>query len=118
MVSPWRYGMVLSCRSATLEELEQTFPDLEEILPLTPLQRGLAFESLAGRGAGAGRDDPYHVQLTLRFAGPLKAERLQDAWKHLVARHAALRLAIPGPALECGLAVVCRPKLEWNSQEA
>ena len=32
---------------ATLDELLRLYPDLQDILPLTPLQQGLAFESVA-----------------------------------------------------------------------
>ncbi|MFF6815491.1 amino acid adenylation domain-containing protein, partial [Streptomyces sp. NPDC012403] len=69
------------------------------ILPLTPLQEGLLFESLAAAQAGeageAGRArvDDYTVQLSLTLEGPLDPARLRTAWARLLARHGSLRAA-------------------------
>ena len=88
-----------------LDAILDACPDPADILPLTPLQHGLAFESLA---LPPGSDDPYVVQFALELGGALDAARLEEAWRKLLARQAALRLSLPAPAQERGLAVVRR----------
>ncbi|MGC9382630.1 amino acid adenylation domain-containing protein, partial [Streptomyces sp. MH13] len=72
------------------------------VLPLTPLQEGLLFESLAAAQAaqageagedGRARVDDYTVQLSLTLEGPLDPARLRTAWTRLLARHGSLRAA-------------------------
>ncbi|SKA38482.1 amino acid adenylation domain-containing protein [Marinactinospora thermotolerans DSM 45154] len=61
---------------------------LEDILPLTPLQEGLLFES--------GRDDDpgvYTVQVALDLRGPLDPAALREAARALLRRHPHLRSA-------------------------
>ena len=49
-----------------IEGLERRYPQIEEVLPLSPLQEGLLFHALYdGRGA-----DVYTVQLVLGLGGP------------------------------------------------
>ncbi|MBI4860198.1 MAG: FkbM family methyltransferase, partial [Candidatus Riflebacteria bacterium] len=63
-------------------------PRIESIDPLTPAQQGMLFGSLAAPGAGV------HVeQLILTLDGPIDLETLTEAWRRVVARHAALRTA-------------------------
>src|SRR4029453_11845627 len=63
---------------------------VEDILPLSPLQEGLLFHALYD-GGSAG--DVYTVQLELTLQGPLDAEALQGAAQALLQRHASLRAA-------------------------
>ncbi|MEU7469472.1 amino acid adenylation domain-containing protein, partial [Streptomyces sp. NPDC044984] len=66
------------------------------VLPLTPLQEGLLFESLTAARAGEdgpARADDYTVQLSLTLDGPLDPVRLRTAWARLLARHGSLRAA-------------------------
>ncbi|MFC4062870.1 condensation domain-containing protein, partial [Planomonospora corallina] len=60
---------------------------LEDILPLSPLQQGLYFHALFDEGA----PDVYTAQLTLDLEGPLDAARLAGAAARLLARHPNLR---------------------------
>ncbi len=56
---------------------------IADVLPLTPLQRGLLFHA---RTAPAS-DDVYAVQLGITVAGPLDPHRLRDAVHTVISRH-------------------------------
>ncbi|KUI06088.1 non-ribosomal peptide synthetase [Mycobacterium sp. IS-3022] len=66
-----------------IEALAQRY-DVADVLPLTPLQRGLLFHALTAAG---NEDDVYAVQLDFTVTGPLDAERLHDAVQSVVNRH-------------------------------
>ncbi|MDX3798339.1 non-ribosomal peptide synthetase [Streptomyces sp. AK04-3B] len=73
-----------------LAEIQGTRPlDVEELLPLTPLQQGFFFHALTG-GAGG---DSYVVQQVLDLSGPVDGPALRRAAQHLLDRHAPLRAA-------------------------
>ncbi|WP_045385733.1 condensation domain-containing protein, partial [Mycobacterium kyorinense] len=57
---------------------------IADILPLTPLQRGLLFHASTARGSD---DDVYAVQLDIALSGRLDQHRLHDALDTVVARH-------------------------------
>ncbi len=62
--------------------------DVEDIYPLSPLQRGLLSESLEKAGSGV-----YFQQLSCRLLGPLDADLFAHAWQQAVDRHPTLRTA-------------------------
>ncbi len=62
--------------------------NLEDVLPLSPLQQGLFFHALFDADA-----DVYSAQVVLRLDGPLDVTALKAAAEALVARHANLRAA-------------------------
>jgi nonribosomal peptide synthetase DhbF len=62
-------------------------PALEDVLPLSPLQEGLLFHSLADEHG----TDVYNTQLVLDLDGPLDVERMRTAAAALLRRHANLR---------------------------
>ncbi|MFF5718383.1 amino acid adenylation domain-containing protein [Streptomyces buecherae] len=70
-----------------IDELERAHPDLADVLPLSPLQQGLAYHALADTSAL----DVYVVQLDLELTGALDADRLRRAAQAVVDRHASLR---------------------------
>ncbi|ROO87214.1 non-ribosomal peptide synthase protein (TIGR01720 family)/amino acid adenylation domain-containing protein [Actinocorallia herbida] len=72
---------------------------IEDILPLSPLQKGLLFHSVLDDGAAAESVDVYVAQLVVDFAGPFDAARMRRAVNALAARHTALRSAF---ALDVG----------------
>uniref|UniRef100_UPI0021C01821 condensation domain-containing protein n=1 Tax=Frankia gtarii TaxID=2950102 RepID=UPI0021C01821 len=85
--------------------------NIEEVLPLAPLQEGLLFHAVAGGS------DAYTVQLTVDLAGPLDAARLRSAAGALVERHANLRTAfVAGPAGAVGV-VLRRVEVPWTEAE-
>ena len=59
---------------------------LEDVLPLSPLQHGLFFHALFDEDA-----DVYTAQLVLDLEGPLKTDALKAAAATLLRRHANLR---------------------------
>ncbi len=56
---------------------------ISDVLPLTPLQRGLLFHASTAQGS----DDVYAVQLDITLSGPLDQQRLRDAVHAVVVRH-------------------------------
>ncbi|MGW2714820.1 amino acid adenylation domain-containing protein, partial [Streptomyces sp. NPDC001356] len=68
-------------------ELSAEESALEDVLPLSPLQQGLAFH------AGYDHDDldVYTSQLALDLTGALDADRLREAARAVLDRHANLR---------------------------
>ncbi|GAA4523535.1 non-ribosomal peptide synthetase [Amycolatopsis samaneae] len=76
---------------AAIDELENTY-DVEDILPLTPLQDLMLRQS---RTRAAGAPDPYTVQATFSIEGPLDVEALHAAGADLLDRHPNLGAAFP-----------------------
>ena len=72
----------------TIDRLAGSYPTLENILPLTPLQQGILFHALESEGA-------YQVQLHFRVEGKFNPERFRKAWQKTVDRHEILRMAVP-----------------------
>jgi aryl carrier-like protein len=71
------------------EALQRAFADdggIEDVYPLTPVQEGMLFHTLADPEAGH-----YVEQFLCRVRGGLDLETLQESWQRLVARHPALR---------------------------
>ncbi|WP_066361246.1 non-ribosomal peptide synthetase [Herbidospora mongoliensis] len=84
-------GVVADLSTDTAKKLEipegadTTGLDVEELLPLSPLQEGFYFHSLADD------HDAYVVQQVVELDGDVDPERLRLAAERLVARHAPLR---------------------------
>jgi non-ribosomal peptide synthase protein (TIGR01720 family) len=74
-----------------IERLEGRHGALEDILPVTPLQRGLLFHALYDDTAL----DPYTVQLILGLDGPVDEAVLHARAEGLLRRHANLRGECP-----------------------
>jgi amino acid adenylation domain-containing protein/non-ribosomal peptide synthase protein (TIGR01720 family) len=87
-----------------VDRLENSFPSLEDILPLSPLQEGLLFHALYDESA----PDVYNVQLVLTLEGTLDPSRLRAAARALLRRHANLRVAICQDGLDRPVQVVSR----------
>ncbi|WP_106400140.1 condensation domain-containing protein [Actinocorallia populi] len=62
--------------------------NLEDVLPLAPLQQGLYFHALYD-----GDSDVYAAQTVFDLAGPLDAGRLRGAVEAVLRRHANLRVS-------------------------
>ncbi|NBT22859.1 MAG: hypothetical protein EBT10_06000, partial [Methylocystaceae bacterium] len=87
-------------------------PAFEEVVPLAPLQWGLAYESWS-QGLDR-REDPYQVQIAVELKGLLDVARLKIAFERLVGRHEILRLRLPLAALDRGLGVIGKSGLDWR----
>ena len=68
---------------AEIDELSAQYA-VADVLPLTPLQRGLLFQSAFAEGSD---DDVYAVQLGLTVTGDLDTDRLREAVHAVVGRH-------------------------------
>ncbi len=66
-----------------IDELCRQYP-VADVLPLTPLQRGLLFHAGAGLDPA---DDVYAVQLDITVCGPLDSQRLREAVGGVLSRH-------------------------------
>ncbi|MGD1204787.1 amino acid adenylation domain-containing protein [Mycobacterium seoulense] len=65
-----------------IDALQQQYR-IADILPLTPLQRGLHFHA----GTTGSNDDLYAMQLDITVTGPLDPHRLHDAVHTVINRH-------------------------------
>ncbi|MDA3660137.1 non-ribosomal peptide synthase/polyketide synthase, partial [Mycobacterium xenopi] len=65
-----------------IDELQRHYA-IADVLPLTPLQRGLLFHA----GTVQGGDDVYAVQMQLTLSGELDPDRLHQAVQTVVDRH-------------------------------
>ncbi|MFG2188557.1 non-ribosomal peptide synthase/polyketide synthase [Nocardia iowensis] len=73
---------------AELEVLEQRYPGLVDVWPLTSMQSGLLFHQvLAGSGF-----DAYHMQIVFGLVGRVDAEQMRSAGQRLLDRYANLRV--------------------------
>ena len=106
----------LAINQTILDKIVKLYPDITNIIPLTPLQQGLYFESLSVK---PNQKDPYHVYLLIVLKGKLNSEAMQRAWGRLVQRHDLLRMVYapsnlaPGMAIIRGKKFVAYEKLEF-----
>jgi amino acid adenylation domain-containing protein/non-ribosomal peptide synthase protein (TIGR01720 family) len=94
-----------------IEQLEATVPDLEDVLPLSPLQEGLVFQSRFDENA----PDVYTVQIAVELEGPLDPARMRRAAQALLARHANLRAAVVD--IHRPLQVIARVNVPWREED-
>ena len=80
---------LVSLSPAEVAWLESHYHQIEDILPLSPLQEGLLFHALYD----AEGPDIYTMQRAVMLDGPLQSDALQAAADALVQRHASLRAA-------------------------
>lgn len=87
---------------------------LEDIYPLTPVQRGMLFHSLQT----APSTGVYLQQIEIRFRGTLDAGRLRHAWEAVVARHAPLRTLFVWDEKKPPVQAVCRQfSIPWREHD-
>ncbi|QBQ55216.1 non-ribosomal peptide synthetase [Nitrosococcus wardiae] len=86
---PWLTPSDVPLSGLDQEALDQLSNlELENVLPLSPLQQGLLFHSELSQ-----QTDTYVNQLSLPLSG-LDSARLEQAWQRLVQRHSVLRSAL------------------------
>ncbi len=89
---------------------------LEDVYPLSPLQKGLLFHSLLEGGNGV-----YVNQLQAELQGPLVPERYLAAWHATFAAHPLMRTAVLWQGLDEPMQGVCRDlqlpvqRLDWST---
>lgn len=67
-------------------EVKEKSAALEQIYPLSPMQKGMLFESLSAPESGV-----YIQQLICVLRGDLDIHAFQDAWQQVAQRHSVLR---------------------------
>ncbi|MEL6353071.1 MAG: amino acid adenylation domain-containing protein [Cyanobacteria bacterium J06627_28] len=101
--------------------------NVADIYPLTPVQAGMLFHSLAqttDQAAPSARAGVYVNQFTCQLAGDLTPDWLQQAWQQTVAHHAVLRTAVLWEGLDQPLQVVREQvrvpwqQLDWRALSA
>ncbi|BFU90202.1 MAG: hypothetical protein NTAFB01_13890 [Nitrospira sp.] len=88
------------------DEIEALFSNrsaIEDLYPLTPMQEGMLFHTLFNPGSGM-----YLMQQHYTWNGPLKLDRLVEAWGRVIDRHPILRTAYVWKDLKRPLQVVQR----------
>ncbi|MCM0036503.1 MAG: amino acid adenylation domain-containing protein [Burkholderiaceae bacterium] len=103
LMIPQQPGQTSLITQTQLNTLLQRFPDVEDVVPLTALQQGLAYESMS---IAANQSDTYHVQLMLTLKGTLDIACMQRAWTQLTARHAILRLVLAPAGVVSGIGLI------------
>ncbi|MEY2843286.1 MAG: hypothetical protein RI920_1323, partial [Pseudomonadota bacterium] len=84
-------------------------PQVQDLLPLTPLQEGMLFHhQVHGEQAGRTGRDPYILPMVLRVDDAATADRFLNALQTVVDRHDALRTAIQWQGLSQPVQVVWR----------
>src|SRR5437588_881130 len=89
---------------------------IEDIYPLSPMQRGLLFHSLYTHGK-----DMYIEQLSCTLRGNLNVFALERAWQFIVDRHPILRTAFVWEDLDEPVQIVYRQRtiffkrLDWRA---
>src|SRR5262249_33131408 len=87
--------------------------DLEDIYPLSPMQKGMLFHALLAPETGV-----YFEQFTFGLRGGLQVEAFQRAWQQVVDRHPALRTTFNWGQLDRPLQVVHRQvRVPWELQD-
>ncbi len=90
--------------------------DIEDILPLTPMQQGMLFHSIYSPEASQ-----YFEQSAWILTGPLDVPAFKKAWQLIMDRHSALRAAFVWEGLDEPMQVIHRgvsieiEELDWSS---
>jgi len=82
-------GPLVTLDEADRAELEDRYPGLAEVWPVTALQAGMLFESLLDESAAGA----YLVQAVYHLSGPVDGSLLRAAGRLLLERHSNLRVA-------------------------
>lgn len=72
-----------------INRLSEQYPDIEAILPATPVQQGMAFHTWS--------DDTspiYHEQIVFSLTQPVEMDQVRRIWADIVARYPMLRARI------------------------
>nr|WP_078593585.1 non-ribosomal peptide synthetase [Streptomyces sp. NRRL S-920] len=97
-----------------VERLESAVPGLEDVWPLSPLQKGMLFHATFDEEA----PDVYEGQRALALHGPLDAARLRAAWETVLRRHPILRASFHRLASGEAVQVVTRDvELPWREAD-
>ncbi|QES44575.1 hypothetical protein DEJ49_29470 [Streptomyces venezuelae] len=97
-----------------IARLEQCYPELADVWPLSPLQEGMLFHALAD-GAEPDAHDVYTVQMALRLDGPVDGASLRAAAQRMLERHPNLRAAFHHEGLDRPVQIIENgTRLPWQ----
>ncbi|MET9488542.1 amino acid adenylation domain-containing protein [Nocardia sp. NPDC006630] len=82
-------GPLVQISDADRERLQEIYPAMSDVWPLTPLQSGMLFHALLAESSV----DAYMVQFTVELGGELDIPRLRAAAQAMLDRHVNLRVA-------------------------
>ncbi|MEO8593989.1 MAG: amino acid adenylation domain-containing protein [Candidatus Solibacter sp.] len=91
---------------------------IEDVYPLSPMQKGMLFHTLYAPGSGA-----YFEQFQFTIEGALDHAALFRAWNRVIERHPILRTSFFGEGIDEAVQVVRKPspavweELDWRSLE-
>jgi amino acid adenylation domain-containing protein len=87
--------------------------DLEDIYPLSPMQKGMLFHSELSPETGV-----YFEQFSWRLRGELNAEALRQVWQQVTDRHPVLRTSFDWEQLDRPMQLVHRRvEVPWEQQD-
>lgn len=84
-----------------LDRLVNTYPHVEDVYVLSPVQQGMLFHTLAAAEPGA-----YTEQVCVELRGEFAAEAFAHAWQQVIDRHTSLRTSFVWRELARPLQVV------------
>ncbi|HKR96294.1 MAG TPA: condensation domain-containing protein, partial [Candidatus Angelobacter sp.] len=80
---------LVALSQSEIDRLENEYGEIEDILPLSPVQEGMLFHAFYD----ASGPDVYNVQIALKLEGQLDQKLLQGTAKALLSRHKNLSVA-------------------------
>jgi amino acid adenylation domain-containing protein/non-ribosomal peptide synthase protein (TIGR01720 family) len=103
---------LVALSQSEIDRLESEHGEIEDILPLTPVQEGMLFFAFYD----AAGPDIYNVQIMLRLEGLLDEKALHDAAKALLGRHKNLCVAFEHKDLDRPVQIIPKDfSLPWNT---
>ncbi|HEX3155733.1 MAG TPA: amino acid adenylation domain-containing protein, partial [Candidatus Angelobacter sp.] len=103
---------LVALSQSEIDRLESEHGEIEDILPLTPVQQGMLFHAFYD----AGGPDVYNVQIALTLVGPLDEKSLEAAAKALLRRHKNLCVAFKYENLDQPVQIISRDvSVPWNT---
>jgi amino acid adenylation domain-containing protein/non-ribosomal peptide synthase protein (TIGR01720 family) len=94
---------LVSINQSSVDILQDKFPDLEDIYPLSPLQEGMLFHTIYDQ-----EDGIYFEQVTGKIIGKFDVSAFAFAWQTVVDRHPILRSAMEWENQETPLQIVSK----------
>ncbi|NBD17974.1 MAG: amino acid adenylation domain-containing protein [Cyanobacteria bacterium] len=103
---------LINFKQKTLDTLLTTYPILEDIYPLSPIQEGILFHALY-----ASDTEVYFEQWQCRLQGNLNRAAFQQAWQRVINRHPILRTSFHWEQLDDPVQIVHQQvELPWLEQ--
>ncbi|HEX6288077.1 MAG TPA: non-ribosomal peptide synthase/polyketide synthase, partial [Herpetosiphonaceae bacterium] len=98
---------------AALDRIVGAEREIEDLYPLSPMQQGMLFHTVAEGGSGV-----YVEQLTCVLEGSLDRAAFQHAWATVVEHHPVFRTAFVWEGLDAPLQIVRqRAEVRWTNED-